>query len=57
MSAQQVLTFVDAIARYGGRVSEMDLTLAYERAGSTFKGQMEQNFVVLTEKGVKEGGR
>ena len=31
--------------------------LAYGRAGASFKGQMQQNFVVLTDKGVKEGGR
>jgi hypothetical protein len=54
---QRVLTFVDAIERYGRRVNEGDLCLAYERAGLTFRGQMEQNFVVLTEKGVKEGVR
>ena len=56
-SGQQVLTFVDAVAKFGKRVKEADLSLAYERAGATFKGQMEQNFVVLTDKGVKEGGR
>jgi hypothetical protein len=54
---QQALTFVDAIARYGGRVKESELSLAYERAGLTFRGQMAQNFVVLTDKGVREGGR
>ena len=54
---QQALTFVDAIARYGGRVKESELSLAYERAGLTFKGQMAQNFVVLTDKGVREEGR
>jgi hypothetical protein len=54
---QQALTFVDAIARYGGRVRESELSLAYERAGLTFRGQMAQNFVVLTDKGVREGGR
>ena len=54
---QQALTFVDAIARYGGRVRESELALAYERAGVTFRGQMAQNFVVLTEKGVKVDGR
>ena len=54
---QLALTFVDAISRYGNRVKEADLVLAYERAGLTFRGQMAQNFVVLTDKGVKEGGR
>ena len=36
---------------------EADLTLAYERAGTSFAGQMGQNFIVLTDKGVKQGGR
>ena len=52
-----VLTYVDAIVRYGGRISESDLRLAYERAGLTFRGQMAQNFVLLNDKGVKQGGR
>ena len=53
---QFVLTFVDAIVRYRGRVGDSDLRLAYERAGMSFKGQMQQNFVVLNERGVREGG-
>ena len=52
-----VLTYVDAIVRYGGRISESELRVAYERAGLTFRGQMAQNFVVLNEKGVRQGGR
>ena len=54
---QLALTFVDAVVRYGGRVKEADLGLAYERAGTSFVGQMGQNFVVLTDKGVRKGGR
>ena len=54
---QMGLTFVDAVVRYGGRVKEADLGLAYERAGTSFVGQMSQNFVVLTDKGVRKGGR
>ena len=49
------LTFVDAIARMGRRMSEADFGFAYGRAGISFKGQMQQNFVVLHEKGVKAG--
>ena len=49
------LTFVDAIARMGRRMSEADFGFAYGRAGISFKGQMQQNFVVLHEKGVKTG--
>ena len=55
--AQRTLTFVDAVAIFGKKVNEIDLALAYEKAGVTFRGQMEQNFVVLADKGVKEGGR
>ena len=54
---QLVLTYVDAVVKYGGRVGESDLRLAYERAGLTFRGQMQQNFIILTEEGVREGGR
>ena len=49
------LTFVDAIARMGRRMTETDFGFAYGRAGISFKGQMQQNFVVLHEKGVKVG--
>ena len=49
------LTFVDAIARLGKRMTEADFGFAYGRAGISFKGQMQQNFVVLHEKGVKAG--
>ena len=55
--AQSALTFVDAISRYGSKVKDADLVLAYERAGMSFVGQMRQNFVVLTDKGVRKGGR
>ena len=56
-SGQRTLTFVDAVALYGNKVKTVDLALAYERAGRTYMGQMEQNFVVLNDEGVKEGGR
>ena len=54
---QVALTYMDTIKRYGNRVKEAELSLAYERAGTSFVGQMRQNFVVLTDKGVKRGGR
>ena len=54
--AQRALTFVDAIVKYGGRVSQSDLGLAYERAGMSFVGQMAQNFVILNDKKVRRGG-
>ena len=37
--------FVDLIVRYRGRVKEADLGLAYKKAGGSFKGQMQQNFM------------
>jgi hypothetical protein len=54
--AQRALTYVDAIVRYGCKVNQADLGLAYERAGTSFVGQMAQNFVVLSDKGVRKGG-
>ena len=47
---------MDAIVRYGCKVNQADLGLAYERAGTSFVGQMAQNFVVLSDKGVRKGG-
>lgn len=54
-SGQFALTFVVAVLRYGGKVSESDRGLAYERADVTFKGQMQQNFIVLSKKGSELG--
>ena len=51
VSGQLVLTYVDAIVRYGGRVKEGDLGLAYERAGIFFVGQMRQNLWFRLTKG------
>jgi hypothetical protein len=42
-------TFSDAIAKYGAGLRESDLGEAYKRAGTLFKGQLQQNFVVLHE--------
>jgi hypothetical protein len=42
-------TLGDAVERYGGVVSEDDLGEAYRRFGNSFKGQLEQHFVVLKE--------
>ena len=54
--SQRALTYVDAIVKYGGRVGQDELGVAYERAGMSFVGQMSQNFVVLNDKGVRRGG-
>jgi hypothetical protein len=42
-------TYTDAIAKYGHLLKQFDLGEAYRRAGSFFKGQLEQQFVVLRE--------
>jgi hypothetical protein len=41
------LTFAAAVARFGKELSKENLAEAYRRAGSTFGGQLEQDFVVL----------
>ena len=43
------LTFADAITRFGDMLKEESLGEAYRRAGSSFRGQLEQHFVVLKE--------
>jgi hypothetical protein len=42
-------TFTDAIIRYGQNVVKQDLEEAYKRAGTAFRGQLEQHFVVLRD--------
>ena len=39
--------FSDAVKRYGRILREGDLASAYRKAGSSFEGQLQQNFVVL----------
>jgi hypothetical protein len=45
-----VLTFIDAVTRYGREMVEGDLVKAYRRAGRTFQSQLQQNFVVLRDR-------
>ena len=45
-----VLTFIDAVTRYGRGMMEDDLVEAYRRAGRSFQGQLQQNFVVLRDR-------
>ena len=52
---QYALTFVDAVAKYGGNLSRGELQVAYGRAGESFVGQLQQNFVVLHDKGEGKG--
>ena len=47
------LTFADAVTKYAGLVKDEFLGEAYRRAGNSFKGQLEQQFVVLKEAGPK----
>jgi len=42
-------TFGDAVERYGNVVNEDELSEAYRRSGTSFKGQLKQHFVVLKE--------
>ena len=46
--------FSDALTKYGANLTQKELNAAYKRAGSAFKGQMQQNFVVLSEHGFGE---
>jgi hypothetical protein len=43
-------TFIDAVSRFGRLLSKEDLETAYGRAGRSFNGQLQQNFVVLNER-------
>lgn len=42
--------YVDAIAKFGSKLTHRDLTQAYVRAGNTFSGSMSQYFVVLSDR-------
>jgi hypothetical protein len=47
--SQKTFTFVDSIMNYGNLIRPADLSAAYKRAGSSFDGQLQQNFVLMTE--------
>ena len=49
--SQYALTYVDAVAKFGESLSRGELQVAYGRAGNSFAGQLQQNFVVLHDKG------
>ena len=42
-----MLTFADAIERFGKKINQEGLGEAYRRAERAFAGQLEQHFVVL----------
>jgi hypothetical protein len=50
-------TFSDALTKYGSGLRETDLGEAYKRAGTLFKGQLQQNFVVLHENFIGEAAK
>ncbi len=50
-------TFVDAVSKFGHLVKQVELGEAYRRAGNSFKGQMEQQFIILREAQTSHGGR
>jgi hypothetical protein len=54
-SSGRAYTFIDAVTQFGGVVVQDDLHEAYRRAGSAFKGQMEQHYVVLKENFYPQG--
>jgi hypothetical protein len=45
----RAFTFIDAIIRYGSVLVQADLDEAYRRAGSAFRGQLEQHFCCSTQ--------
>jgi hypothetical protein len=47
----RAFTFIDSIIKYGSILVRGDLEDAYRRAGASFRGQLEQHFVVLNEDG------
>jgi hypothetical protein len=50
----KTFTYVDAVAEFGHRMSQFELGDAYRRAGTAFKGQMEQMFVIMRERDHQE---
>jgi len=45
----KTFTFVDAVVKFGHLLRQVELGDAYRRAGTTFKGQLEQQFIILKE--------
>jgi len=43
-------SYIDSVTRFGHLVNVEDLETAYGRAGRSFNGQLQQNFVVLNER-------
>ena len=49
--------FVDAIMKFGSRLAQKDLAVAYTRAGDTFAGALSQYFIVLSDEHAFRGVR
>lgn len=47
--------YMDAVEKFGHLVDSSKLVHAYRRAGTSFKGQMRQNFWILTESSIIRG--
>jgi hypothetical protein len=45
----RAFTFIYAVIRYGSILVQGDLAEAYKKAGTAFRGQLEQHFVVMNE--------
>jgi hypothetical protein len=45
----RAFTFNDSVIRYGEILVQGDLAEAYKKAGTAFRGQLEQHFVVMNE--------
>ena len=41
--------YVDAVSKFGSKLSQKDLISAYARAGTVFAGSMSQYFVILSD--------
>ncbi len=48
--------FVDSMSKFGSKLTQDDLSLAYVRAGGTFVGAMSQYFVVLEDRLANRSG-
>ncbi len=46
-SRAMAFNFIDALSKYGHQLRQGDLGAAYRRAVTAFRGQLQQNFVVL----------
>jgi hypothetical protein len=48
----ELFNFSDSLVRFGANLAMAELEEAYKRAGAAFKGQLQQNFIVLLDQNV-----